>query len=153
MPGLSAASKLLRLTSTGNIVTLDCTTASGSTCSTMPTNRRFGNASTVTVAVCPGCTLPMSVSLTNALILTLERSAIFRIVVPPLADDVADVITIPSDTGFSITVPLVGARTVASSSRTFAIERFVRALISAVLAFAYASCAVSISCAVMIFCL
>src|SRR3954470_10308550 len=51
IPGISAPSELLRLTSTGNIVTLDCTTASGSTFSTMPTNRRFGNASTVTVAV------------------------------------------------------------------------------------------------------
>ena len=130
IPGLSAPSKLLRLTSTGNIVTLDCTTASGSTCSTMPAKRRLGNASTVTVAVCPGDTLPMSVSLTNARILTFVRSAILRIVVPPLADDVADVITMPTDTGFSMMVPFVGARTVASSRRTLAIERLVRALIS-----------------------
>ena len=57
----------------------------------------------------------------------------------------------PTDTGFSITVPFVGARTVASSSLTLAIERFVRALISAELAFAKSSVAASISCAVMIF--
>ncbi len=95
----------------------------------------------------------MSVSFTNARILTFERSAIRKIVVPPLADEVAEVITIPSDTGFSMMVPLVGARTVASSSLTFAIERLVLALINAASALANASVAASISCAVMIFCL
>jgi len=88
----------------------------------------LGNASTVTVAVWPGFTFPMSVSFTNARILTLVRSAILRMVVPPLADVVAEVITVPTDTGRSMIVPLVGAVTVASSNRTFAIERFVLAL-------------------------
>ena len=152
MPGMSAPSELFRLTRTGNIVTLDCTTASGSTFSTTPTNFRFGNASTLTVAVCAGLTLPMSVSFTNARILTLVRSAILRMVVPPLAEVVADVITVPTDTGRSMIVPFVGAVTVASSNRTFAIERFVRALTKEASAFAKATVAASISVAVMIFC-
>ena len=69
----------------------------------------------------------MSVSFTIARILTLVRSAIWRIVVPPLAPDVADVMTIPSETGFWIIVPAIGARTVASSRRCFARSRLVRA--------------------------
>jgi len=80
-----------------------------------------------------------------ARILTFDKSAIRRIVVPPLAEDVAEVITMPSDTGFSIMVPFVGAVTVASASLSFAIERFVRALIRAASALANASVAASIS--------
>src|SRR5450759_767733 len=94
----------------------------------------------------------MSVSFTNARILILLRSAIARIVVPPLAAVEADVITVPTETGRRMIVPFVGAVTVASSNWSFAVERFVRALMTAASAFAKASVAASISVAVMIFC-
>jgi hypothetical protein len=48
-------------------------------------------------------------------------------VVPPLAEVVAEVMTVPSETGRAMMVPFVGARTVASCSLTRAMERFVRA--------------------------
>ena len=153
MPGLSNPSALERLMSTGNIVTLCVTTACGSIFSTVPRNGRSGYASTVTVASCPGCTLPMSVSLNRARMRTLLRSAILSSVVPPPNELVADVITWPNETVFSITVPVTGARTVASSSRCFAMSREVRARITEALELAKSIAAVSFSCAVTMRCL
>ena len=66
MPGSSSPASFAIEISTGNIVTDCCTTACGSIFSTLPWNDAVGNASTVTVATWPGCTLPMSVSLTSA---------------------------------------------------------------------------------------
>ncbi len=94
----------------------------------------------------------MSVSFTNARIRTLLKSAMSRIVVPPLAAVEADVITVPTDTGRRMTVPFVGAVIVASSNWSFAVERFVRALMTAASALEKATVAASISVAVMIFC-
>src|ERR1700674_5114395 len=93
----------------------------------------------------------MSVSFTNARILILLRSAIWRIVVPPLAAVEAEVITVPTETGRRMIVPFVGAVIVASSNWSFAVERFVRALMTAASAFEKATVAASISVAVMIF--
>src|ERR1700674_5892312 len=94
----------------------------------------------------------MSVSFTNARILILLRSAIWRIVVPPLAAVEAEVITVPTETGRRMIVPFVGAVTVASSNWSFAVERFVRALMTAASAFAKASVDASLPVAGMILC-
>jgi hypothetical protein len=57
--------------------------------------------------------------------------AIVSSVVPPLTDDVAEEITVPTETGLLITVPATCARTLASSSRSWAMSRFVRAVTTA----------------------
>ena len=83
-------------------------------------NVRFGYASTFTDAVCPAFTFPMSLSLTSVQSYTWPRSAIVSSVVPPPTVFVAELMTCPSDTSFSITVPAIGARIVTSSSAIFA---------------------------------
>ena len=75
MPGSNRPPSLGIETSTGNIVT-DCwITACGSIFSTCPENGRSGNASTVTVAACPGWTRPMSLSATSTRMRMRRRSA------------------------------------------------------------------------------
>ncbi len=153
MPGLSSPSSLLSEMSTGNIVTFCCTTACGSTFSTLPVNGRSGKASTVTVASWPAMICPMSVSLTRARARTRERSAILRMVEPPPTDEVPAWMTCPSDTVLSMTVPSTGARTVASSRRCCARSSDVLARTMPACALAKSRLAVSFSCAVMMRCL
>ena len=80
---------------------------------------------------------------------TRLRSAIWRSVVPPLTDDVAEEITCPTETGWASTVPAIGARTVASARRCRAMSRSVRAFTSWDCEFARSSMAASCSSAVM----
>ena len=130
MPGRRTPLSFETDISTGKFVTDCTTTACGSTFSTRPVKVRWGKASTVTVAAWPGFTLPTSVSATMARSRTLLKSAILRSVVPPLADDVAEEMTWPLETGCSRTVPEIGARTVASSRRCRASSRSVWAFTS-----------------------
>ncbi len=94
-------------------------------------NVQAGLAATVTVAARPACTFAMSVSLKCARTRTVVRSAILSSVVPAPIEPVDDVITEPSETVFSITVPSIGARTVASSRRCSARSRAASARTSA----------------------
>ena len=150
MPGFSRPSLLSSVTRTGNIVTFCWMTADGSIFSTVPMKRRSGYASTVTVAVWPGRTCPMSVSLNSARTRTRPRSAIFSSVVPPPNEPVADVMTVPMATVRSMIVPPTGAVTVASSRLCLRRSRLVRADTRADCAFAKSICAASCSVAVMI---
>ena len=109
-------------TRTGNTVTFCSVWACGSILSTVPSKVRLGYASTVTVARCPGWTLPTSVSSTSVRTCTSFRSAILSSVVPPLTLDVAEAITVPRSTSFSMIVPVIGARTSASSSWILALS-------------------------------
>ena len=90
------------------MVTFCSVWACGSILSTVPSNGRLGYASTVTVASWPGCTFPMSVSSTSVRTCTRLRSAILSRVVPPLTFDVAEAITVPRSTSFSMMVPVIG---------------------------------------------
>src|SRR5258706_10607822 len=143
MPGSSRPFSLLIAIRTGNIVTACWITAWGWILTTSPWNGRLGKASTVKVAVCPGLTLPMSVSPTSACIWTRLRSAILSRVVPPLAEEGADAMTRPLVTSCSMTVPAEGARTVASWSAWRAISRSEWARASEDCALAKASTALS----------
>ena len=58
----------------------------------------------------------MSVSSTSVRTWTRFRSAILSSVVPPLTFDVAEAMTVPRSTSFSMIVPVIGARTSVSSS-------------------------------------
>ena len=73
----------------------------------------------------------MSVSLKSARTRTFVRSAILSRIVPPLALFVADAMTWPNETGFSMMVPATGAETTASSTRCFAMSTVDRERISA----------------------
>src|SRR5258706_10395851 len=143
MPGSSRPFWLLIRMRTGNILTACWITAWGCILTTSPWNGRLVKASTVTVAVCPGLTLPMSVSPTSACIWTRLRSAILSRVVPPLAEEVAEAMTCPFVTSCSMTVPAEGARTVASWSAWRAISRSEWARASEDCALAKASTALS----------
>ena len=113
--------------STGNIVTLCCTTACGSIFSTVPKNGRSGKASIVTFTSWPGLSPPTSVSFTRARLRTFDRSAICTSVVPPPTALSDEVMIVPSETFFVMIVPEIGARTTASSSRCRAMSSEARA--------------------------
>ena len=100
-------------TRTGNIVAFWLICACGSIFRTVPSNVRFGNASTVIVTGIPGCTLPMSVSRTRAESCTVSRFAIRRITEPP--PSVGLEMTVPRTASSSRIVPAIGARTWVSS--------------------------------------
>ena len=116
MPGRSSPCSLAIRISTGNIVTFWVVCDCGSILRTLPSNGRFGYASTVIVARIPGWILPMSVSSTSVRTCTSLRSAIRSSTVPPETSRVAEAITWPRSTLFWMIVPVIGARTLVSSS-------------------------------------
>ena len=91
--------------STGNVVTFCSIIALGSIFETIPKNSLSLYAATLIETTWPIVTFPTSISSTNALTLTLDKSAIVISIVPPPTADVGEEITWPTSTGLEMIVP------------------------------------------------